>query len=182
MRCSVGDRRRRSRMQDGRKGAGTPCRPPFTLQRRHITLPRRFPARQGSTSQGHVFTLFIGHMKNVLLPPHRHCRTVPQRAASDPHKTVQRSGGHRHRCLPCTRIICHSALSTLRGGGSLRRVKGAGRAIPQPLHQSPAAAAATGAIPHGEEANLSCKGGAAALRSAKMCAEACFFMQTGRIL
>lgn len=166
----------------GWKGAGTPCRTPFTLQRHHITLPGRFPARQGSTSQGHVFTLFIGHMKNVLAPPPRHGCAVPQRVASDPHKTVQRSGGHRHRCLPCTRIICHSALSTLRGGGSLRCVKGAGRAIPQPLHQSPADAATAGAIPHGEEANLSCKGGAAALRSAKMCAEACFFMQTGRVL
>lgn len=63
-------------------------------------------------------------------------------------------------------------MSTLRGGGSLPCVEGAGRVIPQPLHQPPAAA-----IPHAEEVNLSGKGRAAALRPAKICAENCFLMQ-----
>lgn len=98
--------------------------------------------------------------------------TAAPRPNADPHKTVQGSGGHRHMCLLCTRIICLGALSTPRGGGCLRCVRGAGRVIPQPLHQ-PAAAA----IPHGEEVNLSRRGRAAAPRSAKIRAENCSFMQ-----
>lgn len=106
-------------------------------------------------------------MKNVLAPP------PPRRAPTPTHIKQSKGAAVTGICAYCAHAsYVTGALSTPRGGGCLRCVRGAGRVIPQPLHQ-PAAAA----IPHGEEVNLSRRGRAAAPRSAKICAENCSFMQ-----